>query len=250
MKAWQYISYVVLAIAIVFIWEYKSQMNSTWRLMISSPSLMLDYFVSNSSSLLQATWVTFYESFVGLLIATTFSFSTMIVCFYIPRLMDFFLPIMIVSQVIPLITLAPLFIILFGVGAGAKIAMATLLCYFPIFVNFSNGVKLISNNIHELTFIYNISTIQKIRFVFFPLAMPSIMAGLKIAATLAVIGAIVAEFNGAQIGLGKNLFLAAKRLEPDLMMVSLILSSILGGSMYAFILFIEKQFGKWYITNN
>lgn len=77
--------------------------------------------------------------------------------------------------------------------------------------------------------------------------MPNIMTGLKIAATLAVIGAIVAEFNGAEIGLGKNLFLAAKRLEPELMMSSLFLSSLLGGLMYFIIYLIEHRFGKWYL---
>src|SRR5690606_6580259 len=142
----------------------------------------------------------------------------MILCFYKPKLMDFVLPIMVTSQVIPLIVLAPFFIFLLGIGLGSKIAMAALMCFFPIFVNFALGYKAMSQNIHELMHIYNADTWTRIRNVYFPLAMPSIMAGLKISATLAVIGAIVAEFNGAEIGLGKNLFLAAKRLEPDLMM--------------------------------
>ena len=71
------------------------------------------------------------------------------------------------------------------------------------------------------------------------------MAGLKISATLAVIGAIVAEFNGAEIGLGKNLFLAAKRLEPDLMMSSLLLSTLLGVVFFGTIYFIEKKIINW-----
>ena len=75
--------------------------------------------------------------------------------------------------------------------------------------------------------------------------MPSIMAGLKISATLAVIGAIVAEFNGAEMGLGKNLFLAAKRLEPDLMMSSLLLSTLLGGMFFGLIYYIEKKIINW-----
>ena len=72
------------------------------------------------------------------------------------------------------------------------------------------------------------------------------MAGLKISATLAVIGAIVAEFNGAEVGLGKNLYLAAKRLEPDMMMNSLLLSTLLGGVVYLCISMIENKLGKWY----
>ena len=83
--------------------------------------------------------------------------------------------------------------------------------------------------------------------VYFPLSIPNIMAGLKVAAALSVIGAIVGEFNGTKIGLGKNLFLAAKRLEPELMMSSLILSTILGGLMFLVIYLIELKIGKWYL---
>src|SRR5690606_37333661 len=140
----------------------------------------------------------------------------MILCFYFPKLMDFVLPIMVTSQVIPLIVLAPFFIILMGIGLGSKIAMAALMCFFPIFVNFAQGFKAINPNIHELMHIYNADTWTRIRQVYFPLSMPSIMAGLKISATLAVIGAIVAEFAGAEVGLGRNLFISALRLEPEM----------------------------------
>ncbi len=246
MKKIQITIYLIFTCCLLFFWEYAAQ-NNIVRVLISSPSLIMAYFAENYVALSESTWVTFYEAFLGLLIATVFSFGTMIICFYFPKFMEFILPVMVVSQVIPLITLAPLFIILFGAGATAKIFMAVLLCFFPIFVNFSNGVKLINKNIHELMYIYNANTQQKIVHVYFPLAMPSIMTGLKVSSTLAVIGAIVAEFNGAEIGLGKNLFLAAKRLEPELMMCSLVLSALLGGLMYVLIYGVEKKIGKWYL---
>jgi NitT/TauT family transport system permease protein len=250
MKNKRVILYLIMSISLLFLWEYYAKQSNTVRLFISSPSLVGKYISDNYSTLLMATWTTFYEAVAGLVIATLFSFLTMIICFYHSKLMEYFLPIMIISQVIPLITLAPLFIILFGTGATAKILMASLLCYFPIFVNFANGVKLISKNIHELLFVYNATTTQKIRHVYFPLALPNIMTGLKVAATLAVIGAIVAEFAGAETGLGRNLFIAALRTEPDLMMSSLFLSSILGGLMFASIHIIESKIGKWYVQNN
>ncbi|MEM6360863.1 MAG: ABC transporter permease subunit [Bacteroidota bacterium] len=215
--------------------------------MISSPSDISNFIFENYSSLLSATAITFLESFLGFAIATFFSFSLMFICFYFNGFMNFILPVIIISQVIPLITLAPLFIILFGVGVKSKIMMASLLCFFPIFINFANGVRLINKEIKEISIIYNASTLQKVLYIYFPLSLPNIMAGMKIASTLAVIGAIVAEFNGAEIGLGKNLFLSAKRLEPELMMSSLLLSSLLGGALYCQILLIEKKLGKWYI---
>lgn len=229
-------------------WENAAK-SSDFRLLLSSPSLIVSYFVDNISALFSATYATLYESIMGLLLAVAVSFGIMIICFYIPKLMEFVLPIMITSQVIPLITLAPLFILIFGIGYMSKIMMAALICFFPIFINFANGARLISKNIHELMYIYNASKTQMIFRVYFPLSMPQIMSGLKVAATLAVIGAIVAEFNGTEIGLGKNLFLAAKRLEPELMMSSLLLSALLGGLLYLSIYLIEFIFGKWYLKN-
>lgn len=239
------ILYILLSISLLAAWEYFGSNSQTARLLLSSPSLIAKYFSENTAILMQATQVTLIEAAAGLLIATAFSFGMMIICFYFPKLMDFVLPIMVTSQVIPLIVLAPFFIILMGIGLGSKIAMAALMCFFPIFVNFAQGYKAISPNIHELMHIYNASAWTRIKQVYFPLSMPSIMAGLKISATLAVIGAIVAEFNGAEVGLGKNLFLAAKRLEPDLMMSSLLLSTLLGVMFFGLIYLIEKRTCLW-----
>lgn len=245
MKKWML--YILLSVLLLALWQYFGSHNQIVRLLLSSPTLIAQYFTENAADLLAATRTTLLEAVIGLAIATTFSFAVMILCFYKPQIMDFVLPLMVTSQVVPLIVLAPFFIILMGIGLTSKIAMAALMCFFPIFVNFAQGYKSINNNIHELMHIYNAPLEFKIKNVYFPLSMSSIMAGLKVSATLAVIGAIVAEFNGAEVGLGKNLFLSAKRLEPDLMMTSLILSTILGGSIYLAIIITEKKLGRWYL---
>lgn len=239
------IIYFGLIIALLIIWQYFGSTNQTVRLLLSSPSLVVDYLGSNLSAMWDATRTTFIEAFLGLLIATTFSFGIMILCFYKPKLMDFVLPIMVTSQVIPLIVLAPFFIILFGFGLSSKIAMAAVISFFPIFVNFAQGYKSIDSNIHELMHINNASLKFRIYNVYFPLSMGSIMAGIKISSTLSIIGAIVAEFSGAESGLGKNLYISAIRLEPDLMMSSLLLSIFIGLFFYSIPLVIEKKLIKW-----
>jgi ABC-type nitrate/sulfonate/bicarbonate transport system permease component len=240
------ILYILIIIVLLVMWQYFGSTNNDVRLLLSSPSLIIEYFFKNHIALLQATQTTLIEAVAGLFIATLFSFGIMILCFYSPKFMDFVLPVMIMSQVIPLIVLAPFFIMWLGVGLSSKIVMTILMCFFPIFISFAQGYKAISQNIKEMMQIYNADTWTRIREVYFPLAMPSIMAGLKVSATLAVIGAIVAEFNGAEVGLGKNLHLAAKRLLPELMMSSLLLSTLLGGLLFIFINLIEYKFGKWY----
>ena len=234
------IIYILLIITALLLWEYFGNSNNTVRLLISSPTRVIEYFNMNSSSLLNATGITLIEALIGLIIATSFSFLIMIICFYFPKFLDFIMPMMIGSQVIPLIVLAPFFILLLGIGLSSKVAMAALISFFPIFVNFGTGVKAISPEIMEFAYINKATTWKKIKYIYFPLSAPHIFAGLKIAATLAVIGAIVAEFTGAKFGLGKNLFLSAKRLEPELMMSSLILSTFLGTLLFGVIYILEK----------
>jgi NitT/TauT family transport system permease protein len=206
---------------------------------------VVNYFSSEYVSLLAATGTTLLEAVLGLLIATCFSFGVMIICFYLPRFLNFIMPIMIGSQVVPLIVLAPFFILLLGIGLSSKIAMAALISFFPVFVNFGTGVQAIPNEINEFAHINQTSTWRKIKNIYFPLALPNIFGGLKIAATLSVIGAIVAEFTGAKIGLGKNLFLSAIRLDPDLMMSSLILSTAIGLFMFQVIKLFQKKYERY-----
>jgi NitT/TauT family transport system permease protein len=236
--------YIFILVVVITAWEYFGQTSNTVRLLLSSPSNVITYFGQEYSSLLAATGTTLLESVLGLLIATGFSFGIMIVCFYFPKFLNFIMPIMIGSQVVPLIVLAPFFILLLGIGLSSKVAMAALISFFPVFVNFGTGVKGIPEEINEFAHINQSSTWRKIKNIYFPLSLPSIFAGLKIAATLSVIGAIVAEFTGAKIGLGKNLFLSAKRLEPELMMSSLLLSTLLGAFMFGFIILLEKTIIK------
>lgn len=239
--------YPLLSVGIVMIWQYLGGTFPSVRLLISSPRLVSGYFAANASDILTATWVTFAEASLGLLLAAAFSFGVIILCFFRPRMMDYVLPVMVTSQVIPLIVLAPFFVIALGIGIASKVAMAAVLCFFPIFVNVAQGYRTIDPNVHELLYVYDTQTWTRIRKAYLPLALPSIMAGLKVSATLSVIGAIVAEFAGARTGLGKNLFLSAIRLEPDLMMTSLVCASVLGGTMYGAIHLLERKLGHWYL---
>lgn len=241
--------YVLLILAIGFLWEFFGNNNNIAKLLISTPSKSFNYFLSNLTELFQAFKITFSESILGLLLAMLFSFFVMTLGFYNKKVLDFVLPIMLISQVIPIITLAPLIILLFGIGIKAKIIISALMCFFPIFINFHNGIRNIPVEILETAKIYNASTKFKILNIYYPLSIPNIMTGLKISSVLSVIGAVVGEFNGADIGLGKNLFLSAKRIEPELMINSLFFSSLLGLILYGLIVIIEKKIGKWYFKN-
>ncbi len=243
------IFYFLLIISLLLIWHFATFDNTHLKLLISNPFDSFKYFLNECDNILIATAYTGLESVLGFLIAVITSFVLVIICLYNYKLFELILPLMIVSQVIPIITLAPLFIILLDIGLKSKVAMAALMCFFPIFVNMASGVNSVEKNYLNLFSIYNSSKTKKIFHLLFPLATPYIFSGLKISSTLAVIGAIVAEFNGAELGLGKNLFLSAKRLEAELMINSIFFSCILGASFYLMIYSFERRIGKWYIKD-
>jgi ABC-type nitrate/sulfonate/bicarbonate transport system permease component len=146
--------FILGAAAFLCVWEYFGHANNTVRLLLSRPSLVASYFVENQESLGIASLHTFVESILGLAAAIVFTSLVMGVCFYFPKLLQIVLPVMVFSQVVPLITLAPLFIMLLGLGIASKVAMAVLLCFFPLFVNFASGYVAIPRAVNELMYIY------------------------------------------------------------------------------------------------
>ena len=230
------------------IWIVIGDVFTESRFLISTPSDVLAYARSNFTDLLLAFITTTCESVVGLGVAILVALTAVIAGLYSASFYRWILPAAVASQVIPLVSLAPFFILAFGLGFTGKVAMAATMCFFPIFVNLSTGVMNISQAVRDLLYVYAFSKSQCIFRVYLPLSVPNMFAGLRIASTLAVIGSIVAEFNGADQGLGKNLFLAAKRLEPELMVASLALSTILGGLLYLSMNLVERRIGRWYIV--
>lgn len=236
-------------IAVIVIWELVASHIASVKFFISSPSATFIYAYENYNNILASTLITSIETLSGFVLAAIFSFTIMLFCLFFPKLLNIVLPFFIASQVLPIITLAPLFIILFGMGILSKIAMVVLMCFFPIFINFSAGVMSISENTNELLYVYNTKKLFKIFKVIIPLSTPNIFVGLKVSTTMAVMGAIVAEFMGARDGLGKNLYLAPKNSLPELMIISIILTTILGWFLFRSIVLLENKIGNWYQNN-
>jgi ABC-type nitrate/sulfonate/bicarbonate transport system permease component len=216
------------------------------KFFISSPLTTIVYINANYSQLLEAFMITFLESISWIIWATILTFLIMIPLFYYPKITNILLPIAILSQIIPIITIAPLFIILFWIGIISKIAMSILICFFPVFIWFLDWINAINKNIIHLTELYWAKKYDLIKMIYIPLSLPYIFTGLKVAATLSVIWAVVAEFTWAEIWLWKNLYLASRRLDAEMMISSIFLTSIIWMMMYLIVYLIEKLIiGKW-----
>jgi|WetSurSiteA1Bulk_404760.scaffolds.fasta_scaffold00149_5 ABC-type nitrate/sulfonate/bicarbonate transport system permease component len=237
-------------ILFILIWEIWAFYSKNLRFFVSSPSASFEYGITHFQNIIYSTLITSIEALSGFFLAIIFSFLIMLFCLLYPNFLKIILPIFITSQILPIITLAPFFIILFGMGLMSKIAMVVLMCFFPIFINFSTGVNSISQNTQELLYVYNAGKLFRIFKIIIPLSMPYLFSGLKVGTTMAIMGAIVSEFVGAKDGLGKNLYLAPKNSQPELMICSVILITLLGWLLFKSVDLTEKKFGNWYSNND
>jgi NitT/TauT family transport system permease protein len=237
--------WLLVAVLIIGSWQYLGEHSMMVRLFTSSPTRIITFALARYHDILGATFITATEAVVGLVLAFGTAFGLMLGCLAFPRTLKVILPVALLFQVTPLIALAPFLIMLFGIGLLSKFVMAALVAFFPVFVAFAHGVSQVPLAARELFEMNNASRASIIRFLEVPLSMPHILAGTKIAASLSVIGAIVAEFTGAESGLGKNLFIASRRLEPELMMCSIGLSTMLGIALYAAVSFLERRLIFW-----
>lgn len=240
---------LTLTIVLLPVWQFLGATSATVRLFISTPALSFEYASHHFGTLMIALAYTSAESVMGLIIALLLTALIALPCFFRPGLLRVLTPIFVTSQTIPLITLAPLFIVLFGINLSSKILMAALLCFFPMFVSLVSAYTAIPSPVHMLAFLYDAPVLRRVRHIDIPLATPGLFAGLKVSTTLCVVGAIVAEFNGANFGLGRNLFIAAKRLDAELMVDSLVLSSVLGMTLYSLVVRLERIVGFWYVDS-
>jgi putative hydroxymethylpyrimidine transport system permease protein len=130
-------------------------------------------------------------------------------------------PFLIIMQALPVFAIAPLLVIWFGFGLTSKLIMSMIIIFFPVAIAFSSGLLSVSVNMNELSQLYHMSRLQKLRFIALPHALPSLLTGLKIAAGVAPIGAIVGEWVGSAGGLGFWMLHANARMQTDQLFAAL-----------------------------
>ena len=167
-------------------------------------------------------WITLQEIILGLLLGTFLGVATALTMTALPLAKRYVLPVVMASQALPVFAIAPLLILWFGLGLGSKIAMATLIIYFPVASALSDGLTRADGNLIDLARLCNASRWQTLIHFRLPAAMPSLASGLKVAATIAPIGAIVGEWVGAAGGIGYVINQANARMQTDTVFAGLI----------------------------
>lgn len=195
--------YPILTFLLILIsWQIIVEANEIPQYILPAPTDIIKVFFIDYNNLYAHVLVTLNEAILGFVIAIILSLTMGILMDFIPIFKKCFYPLMVVSQTIPTITIAPLLIIWFGFDILPKIIMVTLTCFFPILISFVDGIENIDKDYLNLFRTMNSNKLSTFIHLKFPMAMDKFFSGLKISATYAVVAATVAEWLGGTEGLG------------------------------------------------
>lgn len=193
---------VVTFLIILIIWQLVVEGFNIPQYILPSPMDIIGVFFTDYENLYLHTVVTLNEALLGFILSIIIALFMGILMDFIPIFKKCFYPIMLVTQTIPTITIAPLLIIWFGFGILPKILMVTLTCFFPILINFVDGMENLDRDYLNLFKTMNASKLNTFIHLKFPMSMDKLFSGLKISSTYAVMAATVAEWLGGSQGLG------------------------------------------------
>jgi ABC-type nitrate/sulfonate/bicarbonate transport system permease component len=231
---------LALAVAIILLWEVLVRAFAVPTLILPRPSAILVNLYESYDKYLIHTWVTSYEIVVGFAVGALLGIVTALAMIEFPGLRGSIYPLVIASQTIPKIAIAPLMIIWFGVGIVPKIITVALLAFFPILINTVSGFESTDRGHLDLLHSVDANKRQVYWHIRFPTALPHIFAGLKLAITVSVIGAIVGEWVASTQGLGYLLLLYTQYLDMVSTFAVLIVLVILGVVLFAAVAFVER----------
>jgi putative hydroxymethylpyrimidine transport system permease protein len=213
--------FVLVVIWQVIIWAFEPR-----GFLLPSPGEVVAVYAEQGSYLARHALTTIGEMVLGLVIGSATGIVVALVLSHFPILDRYLMPLVVATQTLPVFAIAPLLVIWFGFGIGSKIVMASLIIFFPVASAFYDGLKQTSRGWLDLGHNWGASRVQLLWFMRIPAAMPSLVSGLKVAATLAPIGAIVGEWAGAAGGLGFVMLQANARTQSDVVFAALIILAV------------------------
>jgi NitT/TauT family transport system permease protein len=234
-------------ILILVVWEAVARAGWVSPLVLPAPSRIWDGLVIlfTADWFAQHVWYTMAETLIGFFVGGIVAIALGILMVNQRLFKDVAYPYVVAFQVMPKVVLAPIFITWFGFGIESKIVMAIAISFFPVVINTVVGLESVEENASLLMRSLVASRSQVFWKLAWPTALPSIFAGLKTSLTLALIGALVAEFVTAKDGLGTLITTFSFELKAYLVFAVIIVVSALGLVMYGLMEYLERKIVFW-----
>ena len=236
---------VIFFIGVLALWEILSRAGAFPPFILPAPSNIAISLVTGFGSMQFDILVTLYEAFAGFFIAIALSFVIAILMDSVSGFKKTVYPVLIISQTIPIIILAPLFIIWFGYGYTPKLVIVILICFFPVTISLLHSLSSVDRELIDLLRSMGSTRLQIYRYVKLPASMTGFFSGLKIAATYSIMGATIGEWVGGKDGLGVYMIRAKQSFATDRVFDAILVITILSILLLKIIEYIERKSMPW-----
>ncbi len=235
---------LLLGLAILA-WQGVASLDSVDDLTLASPVEVVEALGDDGELLLDNAWVTLTEVVLGLAIALVAGAGGAILMHLVRPLREAAYPLLVASQAIPIVVLAPLFVLAFDYGIGPKLAIVALICFFPITVNLLDGLRSVDPELLKLMRSLGASRLATLRKVELPSSLPFLFSGLRVAATVSVIGAVFGEWAGADEGLGRLVLLGNNQLQTPRVYAGVVILTLMAVALFALVTLLERVAVPW-----
>ena len=231
-----------LLIAVLAMWELAARQLGLSALVLPAPSAVALSLWSGLASgyFWPHLWATLQALLLGLLVGSAVGLLAGMALAESELLERVLKPYVVVSQVVPKLALAPLFVLWFGFGMLPTVLITALICFFPLMENTLTGLRQVDAQRLQLFRMLGATRVQTLLRLKLPTGLPAILAGLRVAVVLALVGAVVAEFMGASQGLGAVVIAAQGMMDTTLMFAALVLIAAMGLLLYQACLVLER----------
>lgn len=234
-----------LLLALLLIWYLVTETGLVSAFMLPSPVSVVTAFIGSFSELMMHASISLTEAFIGLGISIVLAFSIALLMDRFEILYKMVNPILVVTQTIPPVALAPLLIVWLGYGMEPKIVLVVLVCFFPVTVALLSGFKASDADAINLMRAMGAKKMQIYRYIKLPNALPGFFAGLRISVAYSIVGTVIAEWIGGYGGLGVYIIRLWKSFSYDKMFAAIILIIIASLILMKCVDLVERRMMPW-----
>lgn len=237
---------ILLIVAIVVAWELAARFADVPRYLLPAPTAIAERMTRSWELLWEHSVVTLTEIGIGFALGVVLGLGLAVPIAYSALVRNMLYPLIVASQAVPKIAIAPLLVLWLGFDLMPKIVVTALMVFFPVTVTAAEGLASVDRNLLDLLRSVHASPAQIFFRIRFPHALPQIFSGLKIGITLAVVGAVVGEWVGADAGLGYLLVYANTLLDSTLLFAALFLLIVIGVVLFVAVGLLERVLLPWH----
>lgn len=241
----KYVKFFLFFIILLCIWEVLVRLLHVDAYTLPAPSAIFKSFFNDFSTYHVHLYPTLLLVVLGIICSILCGICVAIILSLIPGLHEYIYPLLIMSQNVPVIVIAPLLVIWFGFGILPKLIVITLVCFFPITVSLLEGFNETDKELEKYMKMMGATRLERFKKLEWPNSMPYFFNGLKIAGTYSVMGAIISEWLGSDKGLGKFMLIAQRAFQVDQVFVAIVWIIIFAMVIYFVIYIIQRIVLRW-----